>query len=99
MIQQTQNVNIEEHDCSIISVCLNYTPALSDETVVNESHCEVTIGMTEEMTDYCAKWIPKTSKTRSLTRTAMVGIVHDLFHLIEEVMLSIREQVKKIMLK
>lgn len=94
MIQQP--VNIEEHDCSEISVRLTDTSAPSDEAAVNESYCEDTIGMTEEeMTDYCARWILKTSETRCLTRTAMVGIVHDVSDLIEEVMSSIREQVKK----
>ena len=65
------------------SVRLTDTSAPSDEAVVNESYCEDTIGMTEEeMTDYCARWILKTSETRCLTRTAMVGIVHDVLILL-----------------
>lgn len=45
-------------------------------------------------TDYCAKWILKTSETRKLTRNATLGIVHDVSDIVKEVSLCIEDQVK-----
>ena len=47
-----------------------------------------------DFTDYCAKWILKTSETSKLTRTATVGIVEDVADLIKEVSLCLADQVK-----
>ena len=46
-----------------------------------------------DLTSYCAKWILKTSETRKLTRTALVGIVEDTADLIKEVLSSAKSQI------
>ena len=45
-----------------------------------------------EMKLHSAKWLLKTSETRSLTRTASIGIVHDVADLIEFIMQLLKER-------
>ena len=44
--------------------------------------------------DYCAKWILKTSEMRKLTRTATVGIVQDVSELVKEIAGHLQHQVQ-----
>lgn len=69
-----------------------------DEADIDESgvQIEATDDSVEihNLTDYCAKWILKTSETRHLTRCSSIGIVKDVSELVKEVCTCIEEQVK-----
>ena len=45
-----------------------------------------------EMQSFAAKWILKTSETRSLTRTATIGIVEDVSELVDTVTQALKHQ-------
>ena len=52
---------------------------------------------TTEMQPYAAKWILKTSETRSLTRKATLGIVEDVSDLVEFITQALKQQTQYIL--
>ena len=50
-----------------------------------------------EMKPYIAKWILKTSETRSLTRVATLGIVHDVSDLVEFITQALKQQTQHVL--
>ena len=65
----------------------------SDEKTSNDRAHSVN-NYLPDFTDYCAKWILKTSETKKLTTTATVGIVEDVADLVKEVSSCLADQVK-----
>ena len=63
-----------------------------EQQIIDEDHSES--GDEFNMTEYAAKWILKTSESRSLTRTAMVGIIDDVTELVSMITNNIFEDVK-----
>ena len=83
--------NSTEHDQVVTAELSFETNEIINETRhLNEPHSQVV----PDFTNYCAQWILKTGETRRLTRTATLGIVHDVSDLIKEVSVHLEEQVK-----
>ena len=57
----------------------------------------VSLPSSKDIKLYCAKWLLKTSETRSLTRAASIGIVEDVSALIEHVTNGIKSEIKSIL--
>lgn len=51
----------------------------------------------ETLEAYAAKWILKTSETRSLTRAATLGIIEDICDLISTISFSLKEEMSEIL--
>jgi hypothetical protein len=85
--QSTQHPDqIDVHDVS-----LHYHDGVPVANVVCDSN-EIVKNL--DLTDHCAKWILKTSETRSLTRTATIGVVQDVSDLISDITDHLKTQVQ-----
>ena len=68
---------------------------IDSEIMEVQNNCEnADTEISPNLTDYCARWILKTSETRKLTRVATVGIVEDVSELVKEVVSCVETQVK-----
>ena len=50
-----------------------------------------------DFTQHAAKWILKTSESRSLTRSATIGIVQDVSYLIDDIVSHVKQQLTVIL--
>ena len=87
--EHDEESNIEETETSECGTCTakpssrgSYAPSLPKS---------------EDMKMYCAKWLLKTSETRTLTRAVSVGIVEDVLSLIEFVTNGIKSEIANLL--
>ena len=71
--QSDENNVIEDRNEVGRSLSIGELEEEESSGVVSEHHDTVS-----DLTLYCGKWILKTSETRKLTRTALVGIIEDI---------------------
>lgn len=69
----------------------------TEDPNVSFEHDHSGIFLNTDLQSYAAKWILKTSETRSLTRAATLGIVEDVSDLIDVVSQSLKSQIRQIL--
>lgn len=67
------------------------------ETPSQAHHENLAVPTSKDIKLYSAKWLLKTSETRSLTRTASVGIVEDVSSLIEVILNGLKSDIKGVL--